>query len=422
MSMRGRDPARPAHGGRFLAAVVAVSAVLVALTAVGARRDTVIASFVPPGGLPPSAVPSAQVSARPSPTTRPQALDACAAAAVAKLSLDAQVGQLLMAGTKVTSPADLADTVRQYHLGGAFLAGRSSASAATIRQGVQALQSAATSSGGIPLQIAVDQEGGEVQTLQGADFPPVPTAVEQGRLDPATLRATTAEWAVRLLPAGITLDLAPVADTVPPAFADSNPPIGGFDRQYGSTPDAVAGDISTVVPAIQSTGVLTTVKHFPGLGRVNANTDTTSTVVDPGTTVDDPFLDPFVAGIRAGTAAVMVSLARYPQIDPDSIAVFSRPIVTGLLRDKLGFTGLIVSDDLGMALAAGSLPVGERAVRFVEAGGDLVLTVRSSDAAPMTAALLAQAQASPDFQAQVTAAATRVLRTKFQAGLLTCAR
>jgi beta-N-acetylhexosaminidase len=422
MSMRGRRPARPTGGGRFLAAVVVVSAVLIALTAVGARRDTVTASFVPPGGLPPSAVPSAPTSARPSPTTGPQALDACAAAAVAKLSPEAQVGQLLMVGTKVTSPADLADTVRRYHLGGAFLAGRSSASAATIRQGVQALQATATSSGGIPLQIGVDQEGGEVQTLKGADFPPVPTAVQQGRLDPATLRARTAEWAVRLLPAGVTIDLAPVADTVPPSFTGSNPPIGAFDRQYGSTPGAVASDISTVVTAIQSTGVLTTVKHFPGLGRVHGNTDTTSNVIDSVTTVDDPFLDPFKAGIQAGTAAVMVSLARYPRLDPDSIAAFSRPIVTGLLRDKLGFTGLIVSDDLGAAAAAGSLPVGDRAVRFVEAGGDVVLTVRSSDAAPMTAALMAQVQASPDFRAQVTAAATRVLRSKFQAGLLTCAR
>jgi beta-N-acetylhexosaminidase len=422
MAMRGRPPARDSSGPRFLLAVLVAAALVVALAAVGSGRDTVTASFVPPGGLPPSAVPPAPASARPSPTTAPLALDACATAAVAKLGLDAQVGQLLMVGTKVTSPADLADTVRLYHLGGTFLAGRSSASAASIRQGVQALQAAATSSGGIPLQVAVDQEGGEVQTLKGTDFPPVPTAVEQGRLDAATLRARTAGWAVRLLPAGITLDLAPVADTVPPSFAGSNPPIGGFDRQYGSTPDAVARDISTVVTAIQSTGVLTTVKHFPGLGRVHGNTDTASSVVDPVTTVDDPFLEPFVAGIRAGTAAVMVSLAQYPQLDPDSIAAFSRPIVTGLLRDRLGFTGLIVSDDLGAAASAGPVPVGDRAVRFVEAGGDMVLTVRSTDAAPMSAALMAQAQASPDFRAQVSAAATRVLRSKFQAGLLTCAR
>jgi beta-N-acetylhexosaminidase len=326
-----------------------------------------------------------------------------------------------MVGTKVASPADLADTVRRYHLGGTFLAGRSSAPAATLHQGVAALQAAATSSGGIPLQVGVDQEGGEVQTLKGADFPAVPTAVEQGRWDSATLRSHTADWARRLPAAGITIDLAPVADTVPPAYAGSNPPIGGFDRQYGSTPSAVATDLATVVTAMQSTGVLATVKHFPGLGRVHANTDTSTDAVDNLTTVDDQFLDPFAAGIQAGTAAVMVSLARYPRLDPNSVAAFSRPIITGLLRQRLGFTGLVMSDDLGAAAAVENVPVGDRAVRFVKAGGDMVLTVRSSDAAPMTAALIAAAQASPAFRAQVGAAAGRVLRSKYRAGLLTCA-
>ena len=422
MSMRGRRPARLTDDGVLLVVVLVVSAVLVAVAAVGAGRDTVTASFVPPGGLPPSAAPPAPASARPSLSTAPQTLDACAAAAVAKLSLEAQVGQLLMVGTKVASPADLADTVRRYHLGGVFLSGRSTAAAATIRQGVQALQAAATSSGGIPLQVGVDQEGGDVQTLKGVDFPPVPTAVEQGRWDAATLSSRTAAWAGRLLPAGVTIDLAPIADTVPPSFVGSNPPIDGFQRQFGSTPEAVANDVATVVTAIQSTGVLTTVKHFPGLGRVHANTDQSASVTDSLTTVDDPFLAPFAAGIRAGTAAVMVSLARYTRLDPNSIAVYSQPIVTGLLRGKLGFTGLIMSDDLGSADSAGGVPVGDRAVRFVTAGGDMVLTVRSSDAQPMTAALMAQAQASPAFRAQVTAAATRVLRTKFQAGLMTCVR
>lgn len=418
MSVRGRSRGRVTSDGRFLLTVVVVAVLLVAVAAVWSRRDTVTAWLVPPGGLP----PSAPAGARPSLSIAPQALDACAADAVAKLSLDAQVGQLLMVGTMLASPADLADTVRRYRLGGAFLSGRSTAPAATIRQSVQALQAAATSAGGIPLQIGVDQEGGEVQSLQGMDFPPVPTAVEQGGLDTATLSSRTAQWAARLLPAGVTIDLAPVADTVPPSFAGSNPPIDGFQREFGSTPDAVATDVATVVGAIQSTGVLTTVKHFPGLGRVHLNTDTSGSVVDPLTTVDDPFLAPFAAGIRAGTAAVMVSLASYPQLDPDSIAVYSRPIVTGMLRDKLGFTGLIMSDDLGSADAAGGVPVGDRAVRFITAGGDMVLTVRSSDAAPMTAALMAQAQASPAFRAQVTAAAAHVLRSKFQAGLMTCAR
>jgi len=336
------------------------------------------------------------------------------------MSLEAQVGQLLMVGTQLGSPAGLADTVRRYHLGGVFLQGRSSASAATVHQGVAALQSAATGAGGIPLQIGVDQEGGEVQSLKGTDFPTVPTAVEQGRLSPAALSARTADMARRLLPAGITIDLAPVADTVPPAYLGFNPPIAGFDRQYGSDPTVVANDITIVVTAMQSTGLLTTAKHFPGLGRVHANTDTSTEAVDNLTTVDDPFLAPFAAAIRAGTAAVMISLATYPKLDPNSVAAFSAPIVTGMLRQRLGFTGLVMSDDLGNAAAVHAVPAGDRAVRFIAAGGDMALTLQPNDAAPMTAALLARAQSSSQFRAQVTAAAGRVLRSKFRAGLLTC--
>src|SRR5262249_51868733 len=171
------------------------------------------------------------------------------------------------------------------------------------------------------------------------------------------------------------------------------PPIGAFDRQYGSAPEQVADDIHTVVSAAQAAGLLTTLKHFPGLGRVRANTDTSTQVVDYTTTADDSFLKSFVSGIQAGSAAVMISSATYPKLDGSSVAAFSAPVVTGLLRQRLGYTGLVISDDLGAAKAVASVPVGDRAVRFIQAGGDVVLTIKTSDAGPMSAALLAAAQA-----------------------------
>jgi beta-N-acetylhexosaminidase len=348
----------------------------------------------------------------------PPDLAGCVAARVSRLSLEARVGQLLMIGTPVANPGGLADTVRRRHLGGVFLAGRSTQPAAALRQGIQTLQTAAVD--GIPLHVAVDQEGGQVQSLRGGDFPTVPSAVEQGRWDAATLRVRTTDWARRIAAAGVTIDLAPVADTVPAAIGAANPPIGAFDRQYGAAAADVAADIDVVVRAAQQAGVLTTLKHFPGLGRVRANTDTSTDAVDDVVTVNDPYLRPFASGIKAGTGAVMISSARYPQLDPAAIAAFSEPIVTGLLRQRLGFTGLIVSDDLGAAVAAGSVPVGERAVRFVRAGGDLVLTVRAADAEPMAGALLAAAQASPAFADRVTDATRHVVASKYRAGLLSC--
>ncbi len=416
----GRLPVRR----RISAVAAAVTAVAVlALLVQWARPDTAgrpLGAVTAQPSTAPSTTAAAPATAAPAPTVAnpAQRLDACVNATVSQLDLDGRVGQLLMVGTPIANPPALAETVRRNRLGGVFLSGRSTQSAATVQQGIRTLQQAAPR--GLPLHIAVDQEGGQVQTLRSADFPSIPSAVEQGRWDAPTLRARTADWAKRLANAGITLDLAPVADTVPPQFADANPPIGAFNRQYGSTPDEVASDIETVVTSAQAAGVLTTLKHFPGLGRVLSNTDTASNTVDSVTTADDAFLKPFVSGIRAGSAAVMISSARYQQLDGQTIAAFSGPIVTGLLRQRLGYTGLVMSDDLGAAAAAASVPVGDRAVRFVQAGGDLVLTVRPGDAGPMHAALVAAARASSAFDARVTDAARHVVRSKYRAGLLTC--
>jgi beta-N-acetylhexosaminidase len=163
-----------------------------------------------------------------------------------------------------------------------------------------------------------------------------------------------------------------------------------------------------------------TVKHFPGLGRVHANTDTSTHAVDDVATADDPNLQPFAAGMAAGATAVMVSSASYPQLDPAHLALFSPAIVTGLLRQQMGWTGLVVTDDVGSAVAVQSLSPAQRAVSFLAAGGDIVLTVDSSDAKPMTQAIVARAAADPRFASLVDAAVYRVVLTKVQAGLAGC--
>jgi beta-N-acetylhexosaminidase len=351
------------------------------------------------------------------PTTLPPGQPDCATTTAASMTLAEQVGQLILIGAPVDDSASVVDTVRTYHVGGVFLAGRSTISADNLHAALRQLQAAA---GPVGLQIAVDQEGGEVQTLTGPGFPTFPTALRQGQWSTSTLRAQTLDWASRLDKAGITMDLAPVADTVPPGTASSNPPIGQLDREYGSNPTAVATDIATVVTAAQSTGIITTLKHFPGLGRVTTNTDFGTGATDDVATTHDPFLQPFASGIHAGTGAVMISLASYPKLDSQSIAAFSPAIVTNLLRGQLGFQGVIVSDDLGAAVAVSSVPMGQRAVKFIEAGGDMALSVRTSDAELMSQALLAQAQSSATFAATVAAAATKVLASKVKLGLVTC--
>jgi beta-N-acetylhexosaminidase len=345
-------------------------------------------------------------------------VDACVSSTVSGMSLRQLVGQVMLVGTPIADPAALTGLVLTYDFGGVFLSGRTQAPAAQLRSGIAALQASAPRAAG--LLIALDQEGGQVQTVQGPDFPPIPSAVAQAALAQPDLNAQTRTWAGLLADLGVTLDLAPVADTVPASVGASNPPIGALDRGYGSDPAAVAADIATVVAAMQNEGVYATLKHFPGLGRVTQNTDTSTGAVDTETTPQDPFLGPFSAGIKAGAGAVMVSLATYPNLDPQAIAAFSAPVVTGLLRQQLGFTGLILSDDLGNAVAVRDVPVGDRAVRFIDAGGDMALTVASSTAAPMFDGLLAAANASDAFRTKLTAAATRVVRAKYAVGLLPC--
>jgi beta-N-acetylhexosaminidase len=318
-------------------------------------------------------------------------------------------------GVPVTDPVAGAAGLSGVPVGGLFLQGLSSAGREALRAAIAQLQQATA----IPLQIAVDQEGGLVQTLTGPGFDPIPSAVEQGRQEPAALRSATAAWAGQLRGAGITMTLGPVADTVPAGTEAQNPPIGAVDRQFGSDPQAVAAAVTSVVAALQDAGIAATVKHFPGLGRVDVNTDTDLGAADPETGPDDPFLGPFAAAVGAGAGAVMVSSATYPRLDPDSPALFS-PAVLDLLRGQLGFDGVAMSDDVGAAEALSQTPVAQRAVDSVAAGVDVVLTVSPADAAPMAQALADRAVADEVFEARVRESAGRVLALKERFGLLTC--
>jgi beta-N-acetylhexosaminidase len=328
------------------------------------------------------------------------------------------IGQLMLVGTPIGNPDGVDKIISEYDVGGVFLNGRSTASAATIRKEIVKLQSFAPKSD--RLLISLDQEGGEVQALKGSDFPAIPTAVSQGKESASQLKANTTAWAKRLAAVGITLDLAPVSDTVAASLGTKNPPIGAFYREYGFTSSTTAAAIKTVVPAVQSTGVMTTLKHFPGLGRVLYNTDFSKKAVDNVTTAHDPNLQPFIAGIKAGTGAVMISSATYPKLDSKTIATFSEPVITGLLRNQLGFKGMIVSDAMGGAAAVSIVPVGQRAVKFVQAGGDFALTAQYQKAPAMIDGMISEAKASASFAAKIKVAAGSVMRAKYTAGLLGC--
>jgi beta-N-acetylhexosaminidase len=332
------------------------------------------------------------------------------------MSLPERVGQLLMVDCPSTSvAAATATAIEKYHVGSVILDGNSQLGVEATAAIVQQLQDRITR--GPKLFVATDQEGGIVQRLRGPGFTSIPSAVQQGAEKPGQLQTDTTVWAGQLRAAGVNVDLAPVLDTVP-AGSGSNPPIGDLDRNYGTTPDTVSSHGLAVAKGLAAAGIAATVKHFPGLGRVTQNTDTTAGVRDTITTADDPYLDPFAAAVKAGVPFVMMSTAIYTRLDPKNPAAFSSTIITGLLRDKLGFDGVVISDDLGAAKQVAHYPVAQRAVRFIAAGGDMVLTVDATQAKAMTAALIAKAEADPAFAALVDAAALRVLKAKQVAELI----
>jgi beta-N-acetylhexosaminidase len=333
-----------------------------------------------------------------------------------------RIGQLFMVGLADDRlSATLRDAIATYHFGSVLFTKKTTAGVTVLRAVSNAVQATATESAthGVPFFIAANQEGGLVQALSGLGFDVVPSALSQGGLSPAQLQAEATRWGRQLKEAGVNLDLAPVADVVPPGTDDQNAPIGELDREYGHDPATVANHVAAFIAGMRAAGVGTTAKHFPGLGRVAGNTDYTSAVVDSVTTRHDPYLEPFARAVASRVPFVMISLATYTQIDPQHLAAFSNTVINGMLRGDLGFRGVVMSDSLG-ATAVTSLSPATRAIRFLDAGGDMIVLNQVDQAMAMASAIGAFAATTDWFKARVDNAAWHVLRAKEAAGLLTC--
>lgn len=337
---------------------------------------------------------------------------------------DAQrVGQLFIVGlSRDRLSNSTARAITGHHFGSVQFITTSTAGAAGIRSVTRATQrlASARATAGVRYFIAANQEGGEVQALQGPGFAAMPAATEQGLMAPAALRRSAAGWGRELRAAGVNLNFAPVMDTVPAGSENLNQPIGVLHREFGQDPAAVAAHGVAFIRGMTRAGVAVTAKHFPGLGRVAGNTDFSSGVTDSVTTRDDAYLRPFRAAVGAGAPFVMVALARYTRIDPGQLAVFSPAVMRGMLRQRLRFPGVIVSDDLGAAVAVARVAPGQRATRFLAAGGDLITSKYPGPAMAMARAVLARARASRGFQRTVSSAVMHVLAAKQAAGLLPC--
>lgn len=358
--------------------------------------------------------PTAAASPAPSATATATATDG----ALAGWSLEEKVGQLMMVGVDAQAPKQSSnEAVDTHHVGNIFIAGRTTAGS----QATQKVISSFTSKVGpgtthaTPMLVATDQEGGEVQVLAGSGFSDIPSALDQSTQPRDQLVASARTWGKELADVGVNMNLAPVADLVDIARPASNEPIGRWGREYGHDAATVSSQAGAFAEGMQASKVIPTYKHFPGLGRVTANTDTSAGVVDSTTTrsADTAVSVIFGAAIAAGAPVIMVSSATYSLIDPSAPAVFSSTIVTDMLRREMGFSGVVITDDVSAAVQVQDVSAGDRAVRAIRAGCDIVLA--SADptvAADMVKALIATARSDPAFAARVDESATRVLNLK----------
>ena len=245
--------------------------------------------------------------------------------------------------------------------------------------------------------IATDQEGGAIRILGWAQ----PVAGQSQVPTPEAAQDNARAAARDLRYAGVNLNLAPVADGNEAIMATR-----GFPGRVAQRAKIVAA----AVRGYRGTRVRPTLKHFPGLGAADGNTDKARVTIDrPARTIGTEDLPPFAAGIDAGAPAVMLSHAVYPQLDRHAVASQSREIVTGLLKDRLHFTGVAMTDSLEAYSVRSRMSMETAAVRSVRAGIDLVLTTGRGTHIRALRALVAEARRDPAFRTRLKDAAARVI-------------
>ena len=319
-----------------------------------------------------------------------------ALAAVDRLTLRQQVGQLIVSSFPDPAPPDyIRRRLRARETAGVILFGFNAGSEAEWRRLTRAVQRHA---GGDAL-VMVDQEGGEIRAVSWAG----PVAGQPSQGDAAAVRRTASAAARELGRAGVNVNLAPVADVPGGAV-----PVMGF-RAFDGDARGIAERTRASIEGMRAGGVAATAKHFPGLGRAQVNTDDASATLT-GPLEDD--LAPFRSAVAADVPLVMLSHALYPELDTNRIASQSTEIVTGLLREDLGFDGVIVTDSIEAQAVLDRGGVASAAERSLKAGADLILTTGSASWNLIHPWLLREAQASPDFRKRVRESAARVLELK----------
>lgn len=291
----------------------------------------------------------------------------------ARMTLEEQIGQLLVVGFWGTTPSpEVIDLIRNYHIGGIILFSRNVQDAQQVLELTHRLQMIAIRARHrAPLLIAIDQENGMVQRL-GRGTTLFPGNMALGAIGSEQVVYNVAQATGRELKAlGINMNLAPVVDV------NNNPanPVIGV-RSFGEDPHQVARLAAAAVKGYRAAGVISDLKHFPGHGDTAVDSHlalpTISSTLEQLEAIE---LVPFKSGIEAGADSVMIAHISFPALTHQEAlpATVSPALVRGLLREKLGFDGVIISDCMEMNAVAETIGTERAAVMALQAGVDLVL-------------------------------------------------
>jgi beta-N-acetylhexosaminidase len=316
-------------------------------------------------------------------------------------------GQRLMVGFEGTNwNAGLERLIADLKVGGLILFKRNVESPAQLAELCRRAQLCARDCSQPPLFIAIDQEGGSVARLgppftQFPGSPPITNAAEAARFAEIT--------AAELASVGINMDLAPVLDVAPEGLASVM-----ARRAFGSDPVRVGQLGETVIAGLQSRGIMAVAKHFPGIGRTTLDSHLDLPVLD----ADLPSLDgydiiPFRAAIAKQVAGVMLAHILYSRLDPAWPASLSVGIARGLLRKQLGFTGIVITDDLEMGAIVRHYGVPSAIRQVLRADIDVALICHSVAKMETAYALMARKIGkSVKRRQQAEAAAERIMALK----------
>ena len=304
----------------------------------------------------PTTAPSATPAPTPTPTPDP------VEETLSAMTTEEKVGQLLIAGFYETEAGEEARSyIQDYHVGGLILYGRNVESAQQLTDLTNGLK--ALAGDGIPLFLSTDQEGGMVERMP-PEIQKLPNAYDVSA--PAAFGAALGTECAAF---GLNTDFAPSLDI----WSNPNNTVIGR-RAFGSDAETVTQRGLACLTAMEESGTIPVVKHFPGHGDTDTDSHVGLPVVDK---TREELLEmellPFQAAIDAGAPAVMVGHILMTQIDPDKPATLSSEVVTGLLREELGFDEVVFTDDLTMGAITQNYGLGEAAVLAVEAGCDVLL-------------------------------------------------